>query len=703
MIRRLFFAFGAVAIAAAAAVPSRAEEPAGAPAITEEQTAKEPARESPGAVQSGEAPAPGEADSAAAALPPDESPVENAAAASPAQAEVPPEAAKPAPREERAETAAPAVAQTAETKAADEAKTAADKLDEEPDAMPAPSSGSLALHSAETLPKQQESLPPAEQPAAEKALDRDPGAEPADDQEPAAAQVQPAPAKAAEEPSPAAHNIPAASSAEAQALLKALTNLPAGNSDEEKNERAALVSFYESRGYAPLWLESPEGFNARAAAIASEIKQARDWGLDPRDFPLPAGIGAANAKTSPEYRAADEIKISLAVLKYGRYARGGRIIDPSTQLSSYLDRRPQLLKPQAILDGIAAAEEPDAFLRGLNPKHPQFELLRQKYLALTARNKAQSAEAKRLLANMEEWRWMPDDLGEVYVWNNIPDFTQRVMKDGKVVMKEAIVAGQIHKETPIFSRPLRKITFKPTWIVPDSIKVREILPNLISGGGSLMRQWDLEVLKDGETVNWHKINWSATDIRTFQVIQPHGPKSVMGRAKFSFPSQHTVFMHDAAEGEKWMFRAPKRTYSHGCMRVQNPVGLAEILLREDKGWDAAKVKESLDKGGNNNEIPIEHRIMVHMTYFTALVDDNGKLTTFPDVYGHERRITQALEGKWNQIDKGRNHLAPVELNEANLVQPRRHRNADEYYHEQPPAQRRAYAYPNQGYTASAPA
>ena len=424
------------------------------------------------------------------------------------------------------------------------------------------------------------------------------------------------------------------------------------------------MSFYEARGFAPLWT-AQTGFTPKASALKAEIERSRDWGLDPRDFPLPAGLGAesAAAQSSQDLGVA-EIKISLAALKYGRYARGGRIINPSEQLSSYLDRRPQLLKPQAILDGLAAADQPDAYLRGLHPKHPQFERLRQKYLALAAR-KREGAEAKRLLANMEEWRWMPEDMGDVYVWNNIPEYTQRVMKDGLVVRKEAIVTGQMDKQTPIFSRQLRKITFRPTWIVPDSIKVRELLPNLIRGG-SLMREWGLEVLRDGEPINWRKVDWSATDIRNFEVIQPNGPKSVMGKVKFSFPSQHTVFMHDALERDKWMFRVSKRTYSHGCMRVQNPIGLAEIILREDKGWDTAKTRESLNKGGNNNEIPIEHKVMVHMTYFTALVDDDGKLHTFPDVYGHERRITLALEGKWSQIVKGRDHLAPVELNEANV-------------------------------------
>jgi len=609
MIRRLIFAFGAVAIAAMASAPSRAEEPAAPPAT------------SPAAEQS----------------------LANTSAPF----------SEEAPRPEQPTSAMSAASQDAEDAAADKPAAGQTPATAEPE--------KTAEHPAE-----------AEAPASEEAAEAKPEAEPSPAVEPAAKPsmaLQPTepsvPSKPASEPSPKPFNVPAAASAEGEALRTALSGLPAGTSDEEHNEHAALVSFYEARRFAPLWT-AQAGFTPAASAVAAEIKRSRDWGLDPRDFALPAGLGAEGAAAqTPEEMAAAEIKISLAILKYGRYARGGRIINPSEQLSSYLDRRPQLLKPQGILDGIAASDQPDAYLHSVHPKHTQFERLRQKYLALAPHNKQQSAEAKRLLANMEEWRWMPDDMGDLYVWNNIPEYTQRVMKDGEVARKEAIVTGQTDKQTPIFSRQLRKITFKPTWIVPDSIKVRELLPNLMRGG-SLMREWGLEVLRDGEPINWRKVNWAETDIRNFEVIQPNGPKSVMGKVKFSFPSQHTVFMHDALERDKWMFRAAKRTYSHGCMRVQNPVGLAEILLREDRGWDTARVRESLNKGGNNNEIPMEKKIMVHMTYFTALVDDDGKLHTFPDVYGHERRITLALEGKWGQIVKGRDHLAPVELNEASV-------------------------------------
>jgi murein L,D-transpeptidase YcbB/YkuD len=446
-----------------------------------------------------------------------------------------------------------------------------------------------------------------------------------------------------------------------EALRRRLAELAEGTNDEERSERSALVTFYEARGHAPLWM-TPNGPSAQATALLAEFAHAGEWGLNARDFvPLLAPLRSAGAAAPRDAQeaAAAEVGIARAILIYGRYARGGRIIFPAEQLSSYLDRRPQLLKPALILEGIASAENPDAYLRGLNPQHPQFERLRQKYLAL-GQGRAASAEGKRLLANMEEWRWMPADLGALYVWNNIPEFLQRVVRGGVVLQTERIVAGEIGKQTPIFTRPMRKITFKPSWKVPDSIKVRELWPSLLRGG-RLMREWELEVhTKDGRPVDWHRLDWTKTDIREYDVIQPNGAKSVLGRVKFSFPNPHTVFMHDTMARDRYMFSMAQRTYSHGCMRVHNPMRLAEILLGEE-GWDAARVAQAFTNGPLDNEVTLEHRVPVHITYFTALVGDDGKLHTFPDVYGHERRIVLALEGRWREIDRGRDHLAPVEL------------------------------------------
>jgi murein L,D-transpeptidase YcbB/YkuD len=187
--------------------------------------------------------------------------------------------------------------------------------------------------------------------------------------------------------------------------------------------------------------------------------------------------------------------------------------------------------------------------------------------------------------------------------------------------------------------------------------VNELWPSLIRGG-NIMRRYGLRIeTKDGEPIDWRNINWAKTDIRDFIVVQPPGPKSVLGRVKFSFPSQHTIFMHDTPD--KWMFRPAQRTLSHGCLRVQKPMQLAEMILKEDKGWDAAKVLDLDRNGPLDNKIRITKEIPIHIVYFTAWVGDDGKLKTFRDVYGHEKRITLALDGKWSKIRKGHDHLAPV--------------------------------------------
>jgi murein L,D-transpeptidase YcbB/YkuD len=299
-----------------------------------------------------------------------------------------------------------------------------------------------------------------------------------------------------------------------------------------------------------------------------------------------------------------------------------------------------------------AAPEPDVYMRSLHPKQPQFEKLRQ--VLLTTKNKAL---AKKLIANMEEWRWMPDDLGELHIMANVPEFMVRLVKNNEAIHTERIVVGETGKQTTIFSRNLKTIVFKPLWRVPESIKVRELQPNL-RRGGSMFRQYDLELeTKDGQPLDYRTIDWNTSDIRNYEVVQPPGRKNVMGVVKFTFPSQHTIFMHDTVD--KWMFAQSQRTLSHGCLRLRNPMKMAELVLAEDKGWDAAKVTETM-QSSRDNIIPIDRKIPMHLVYFTAWVGDDGKLKTFGDIYGHEKRITLALDGKWGEIDVGRDHLAPVE-------------------------------------------
>ncbi len=426
------------------------------------------------------------------------------------------------------------------------------------------------------------------------------------------------------------------------------------DSEIERKERAAIKAFYEQRQGALAWT-SATGLTPAAELLIGELKNAGAYGLDATAFKLP-GLGS---DITDDARVNADLAVTQAALLYARHARGGRILAPSEQLNSNLDRKPQLLEPQAVLDGLVAAGEPDAYLRGLHPKHPQFVKLQELYAAaLPKTGGTLSASAKRLRANMEMWRWMWDDLGELHVFNNIPEFMQRVYKNGEVIRSEKIVAGMLDKQSSVFSRPLKYVVLRPAWKVPESIKVKELWPSLLRGGG-YMRQYGLQLeTKDGQPLDYRKIDWTKVDIRSYEVVQPPGPRSVLGHVKFSFPSQHTIFMHDTPD--KWMFRSAQRTNSHGCLRVQKPMELAEIVLDYDKGWDAAKVASVSRSGPLNNEIELSKKVPIHLAYFTAWVGDDGRLQSFRDVYGHEKRVSQALDGDWAKISKGRDHLAPVQ-------------------------------------------
>lgn len=447
----------------------------------------------------------------------------------------------------------------------------------------------------------------------------------------------------------------------ALAIKARLAALADDGDDQEKKEHAALLAFYDTR--APLWVDA-KGFNTDAGAVIAAFGTAGDWGLDAADFALPK-LDAGGTDLSPEAQAAVEVELTLAVQKYARYARGGRIPRPAEQLNSNLDRKPQLIEPAKVLEGLAAAPDKAAYVVGTHPQHVQFQRLREAYVASIRKTGGKpNAAAKKILANMEMWRWMWADLGDMHLMANVPSYMIEVVENGETIHTERIVVGEIGKQSSIFTRPLQDITFRPMWRVPESIKVGELWPSMLRGGG-LMRQYGLEVeTKDGRRLDWRTMDWRGLDIRDYEVVQPPGRTSAMGVVKFSFPSQHTIFMHDTPD--KWMFNSKQRTLSHGCLRLRNPLRVAELVLAHDKGWGADKVQALAKSGPFNNQVLIEKRIPMHIAYFTAWVDDAGALKTYSDIYGHEKRVTQALDGKWQQIAKGRDHLAPVVPDKAHL-------------------------------------
>jgi murein L,D-transpeptidase YcbB/YkuD len=442
------------------------------------------------------------------------------------------------------------------------------------------------------------------------------------------------------------------------ALAQSLSTTSLG-SRAGRAELDALKKFYEGRRYEALWV-SGTGYTAAAQLVRGEIERADEWGLEASAFRVPPLPEAERLSLSEQ--ASAEIALSQSILKYAQFARGGRT-EPLA-LSRNLDRKPPLLDPGKVLAGIVASDAPDAYLRSLHPQHPQFDRLRRLYAGASAeldadldlrskkrggKKRAKSSggsSREKLLVNMEQWRWMPEDLGRLYVWVNIPEYIVRVIKEGREIHSERAIVGATTTPTPILSDEMEHLIFHPRWNVPDSIKVNELLPSLEVGDYKVLSRQNLRVAIGGRDIDARSVDWSRTDIRKYYVYQPPGSNNALGLVKFLFPNKHDVYLHDTPS--KSLFNSQVRAISHGCIRVRHPLKLAELLLTEDQGWDGSRIAMTVQKGPQDNQVNLSN-IPVHLTYFTAWVDDDGRVRTFSDVYDHEHRIAYALAGKSHRI------------------------------------------------------
>jgi L,D-transpeptidase YcbB len=428
------------------------------------------------------------------------------------------------------------------------------------------------------------------------------------------------------------------------ASIRAKLADPSVGKSANEDDLAALAAFYAARTAAPLWV-TEMGFSAGGQAALFEIGKADDWGLDAAAFDLPP---AGALPTTPDDQASAEIKLDLAILKYARFAHGGRL-NPQ-EISELLDQTPHVRDPKMVLSEIDAAAAPDQYLQSLHPKHEQFVRLRQALLKArstdgegAAKPAANDKDIKRIIINMERWRWMPEDLGSVYVWNNSPEFMLYVVKDGKTIYADKTLVGTIGYATPVFTADMATVVFNPDWIAPETVVTENLLPPLREGNYSILKVHKLSVSYNGSLVDPARVNWSRGNILSYTFLQKTGPQNVLGKAKFLFPNRHTVYMHDTLPVRKKYFKEPVRMIGHECIRMEKPQQFAAVLLAEGNGWPASKVKALWDSSAQS-PVSLEHKIPVHLTYFTAVVDDAGKLSTFADVYGLDNKMVTALFG-----------------------------------------------------------
>ncbi|CAG35797.1 L,D-transpeptidase family protein [Desulfotalea psychrophila] len=257
---------------------------------------------------------------------------------------------------------------------------------------------------------------------------------------------------------------------------------------------------------------------------------------------------------------------------------------------------------------------------------------------------AEKIEIIRL--NMMRWRWQAHDLGKRYLLVNIASFNLKAFRDQDVVLDMPIIVGTEENETPVFSAWIKYIDFNPFWNIPTSIARNEMLPALrknnyylIDQRISLFSNWQQSAVElDSTAIDWEAI--TPSEISAYKLRQDPGPLNALGRIKFIFPNSYSVYMHDTPG--RHLFSLSKRSFSHGCIRVSDPLSLAIFLLEnQTDGWDTEKIKEIYEQE-ERKVIILTLSVAVHITYGTAWVDKGGEIHFSRDIYLRDERLRNAL-------------------------------------------------------------
>ena len=251
---------------------------------------------------------------------------------------------------------------------------------------------------------------------------------------------------------------------------------------------------------------------------------------------------------------------------------------------------------------------------------------------------------EQLELNLERWRWLPEDLGRRHIIVNIAAFELEVVEREAVLLAMRVVVGGLANRTPVLSDTMRYLVLNPYWHVPRSISAGEMLPKARKDSSYLARS-KLRVFQgsgpNAQEVDPATVDWSAitpTDF-PFRLRQDPGPLNALGRVKFMFINKFNVYLHDTPAGS--LFEAAERDLSHGCIRLQQPIELAALLLLQDPRWGRDALLRALD-WAVDSIVPLPDPIPIHLLYRTAWADWDGTVQFRRDIHGWDTPLWQAL-------------------------------------------------------------
>lgn len=382
----------------------------------------------------------------------------------------------------------------------------------------------------------------------------------------------------------------------------------------ERLHAALLRQFYATHDYQPVWSAHP----AQAAALWNAVLRAGEHGLDPNLFH--AALLRQTAALSP---IDHEILLSDAFLGFADALARGAL--PVERRMDDEDLTPPPVDVAAVLNRAIDSPDPAAVVEALAPHSATYIALQRALQAvrpaaagnaglIAARGAA--ASAREIEANLERLRWLPHNLPPDRVWVNTATAQLVLYRADRPVFEARVVNGQVDKQTPELQTTINSVLFNPPWNVPPSIAHSEILPKLATDPNYLAR---------------HHMVWRSNG----GIQQLAGPHSALGRIKFEMEDRFDVYLHDTPE--KFLFARTDRLRSHGCVRVQNAVGLAALLLNATP----ETIEREIAVGYTHRKM-LPAPVPVFVVYQTAILGADGQIKFVPDTYRRDEEIWQHL-------------------------------------------------------------
>jgi murein L,D-transpeptidase YcbB/YkuD len=279
---------------------------------------------------------------------------------------------------------------------------------------------------------------------------------------------------------------------------------------------------------------------------------------------------------------------------------------------------------------------------------------------LAALNVPVEARIDQVRVNMERARWLLYKLQGTFVIVDIAGYKVALYRDGKAIWRSRVQVGKPFRSTPVFQSEITYVTFNPTWTVPPTILVKDMLPKIQSNPGYLAANRIRVIDREGNVLDPSTVDWS--NPRGLTLRQDAGPDNSLGQVVIRFPNQYAIYLHDTPHRE--LFAKSVRATSSGCIRVENPLQLVELLFNDPVRWNSAGIQAQLANGKTEN-IRLPVKVPVLLAYWTVDLSNDGRLVFKPDVYGYDSAVLRGLNlpSELPELDVRRTEFSAVATGE----------------------------------------